>query len=263
MFLPTGTKLINGERIALDTPERREFFERNLSHHLNKFLDKYSPIRRSVALYKDQRLKRKKNQFYSLMGQIALTHAAIEQDLKNTLLIDWGVKEKFNFDGKPQNMDNIYGRKLREVFIELLKNSMIPEDFLKEYEYLRDEFWALSEKRNEAVKAAYAFNPDTAEVSQIHEKNHSKYDGSMTYEEMINSWMPKVNLQDMNGLLQDLVALRGKFLNMRAKISMDKSKLTSQLCAEIGKTYPEYAFKNPYWYQATLKSAPDTKAIKK
>ncbi len=159
-------------------------------------------------------------------------------------------------------MEHLHGRGLRVKFIELLKNLMIPTNFLQEYEALRDEFWSLSEKRNEAVKAAYAFNLDTAEVSQIHEKNHAIYDRSMTYEEMVNSWMPKVNMMDMESLREDLISLRGKFTNVRAKVSMDKSRLTSQLCTEIGKTYPAYAFKNPYWYKAISEETSGAKVTK-
>lgn len=265
ILLPPGTKVIadqnGGKKVSLNIQESRELLERNLTYHLDQFLNKYSPLRRSIKFYKEQRLKQKQDQFYCLMGQIALTHAAIEQDLKNTLMVDWGVLEKFNYDKKIRNMEHLHGRDLRMIFIELLRDLLIPKEFLKEYEVLRDEFWTLSNKRNEFLKATYSFNEKTAEVSQIHEKNHDKYDGSVSYEEMINSWMPKVNFSDLESLLKGLIALRGKFMNVRAKVFRDKIRLHSELCSEIGKMYPAYAFKNPYWYQASSKKGDDAGTI--
>jgi len=187
------------------------------------------------------------------MGQIALTHAGIEQDLKNTLTVDWDVDEK------AQKMEYSGGKLLQKKFITLLKTLIIPEVFLKEYEALIDELVSLSERRNEAVKAIYAFSRDTAEISQIHKKNHGKYDGSMTYEERINSWIPKVNLIDIEGLLEDLVALRSRFIKLGIEVSRNKSELISEVCSEIGKIYPEYAFKNPYKYKASLEESVDKK----
>jgi len=256
MLLPNGTKAIadqhGGRQVVLNTQEQREFLERNLTHHLNQFLNKYSPTRRTIQFYKKQRLKRKQDQFYCLIGQIALTHAAIEQDLKNTLMVDWEVPEQFEEDGKTVVVEKCFGEKLKKRFLKEIKKRLIPDEQLNKYKALYKEFWALSEKRNKTLKALYSFNQDTAEVSQIHQKNHGKYDGSMTYEEMVNSWMPKTNISELEKLHAALVDIRQRLANVRGFIFTDKIKLFTELCSEIGKTYPLYARQNPYLYKASL-----------
>lgn len=251
-FLPTGTKMVNSERIVLNTQERRAFLERNLTYRLDRLLTKYSPIRCSIKFYKKRRLKRKQNQFYCLIGQIALMHAGIEQDLKNTLMVDWDVPEIFEHNGKRKNMDSLYGNQLRKIFLKFLEEFLIPEVNLNEYKALCHDFRELSDKRNDTLKAIYAFNQDTVEVSKIYEKNYGKYDGSVSFEEMVNSWMPKVDLSVLQDLYKALVNLRQKFMNVRGFIFSDKIRLSSELCSEIGKTYPTCAFKNPYLYRASL-----------
>jgi len=253
ILLPTGVKSVNGVQKNLNTQERREYLERTLTHHIDQILNKYSPIRRTIKAYREQRLKQKKNEFYCLIGQIALIHAGIEHDLKNTLMVDWGAPENFTLKGKKLNLDYLYGRKLRIVFLEILAELLVPSDKLKEYEMLCDEFRVLSEKRNDTVKAIYSFNQDTAVLSKIHEKNHGKYYVSMNYEEYLNSWMPKIDVSESKDLCQALVNLRQKFMNVRGSIFVDKIRLQSELCSEIGKTYPASAFTNPYMYRASLR----------
>ncbi len=252
-FLPPGTRIVNSERIDLNTEERRELLEQKLTYHLDRFLNKYSPIRRSIIFYKEWRLKRKQNQFYCLIGQITLTHAGIGQDFKNTLLVDWGVPKKINHKKKTIIIDKLYGYRLPGIFLELLEERLIPEEKLDEYKNLCCDFKDLSQIRNNTLKAIYGFNQDTAEISRIHEKNHGKYDRSMSFEEKINSWMPKVVLSELQDLYNSLFILRQKLMSVRYFIDCDKSRLISELCSEIGKTYPAYAFKNPYWYRASLK----------
>lgn len=242
----------NGERIALDIAERQELLERSINHHTNRFLDAYSPVRISIKTFKKHRLQKAQNIFYGIIGQIALTHAGIEQDLKNTLIVDWGVPEKFEYGRKTYNLEHLHGRDLRVLFIKLIEDMLIPEDYFKRYKSLRDAFWELSKKRNNALKAIYAFNQDTAAISQIHEKEHAKHNSKRSYEEIINAWMPSVDLAELANLLSELQALRGKFVALRAEIFRDKIRLTAELCSEIGKTYPAYAFKNPYLYQHEL-----------
>ncbi len=251
-FLPTGTKAVIGKHIMLNTQERRELFERNITHYIHQFLNKYSPIKHMSKAYRMRRLRHMENDFFCLMGKIALTHAAMEQDLKNTLIVDWGTPEKIIHNEKQINLDSLYGQQLRKTFLKLLKNSFIPTEKYEEYKALCDEFWKLSKKRNDAIKAIYAFNHETGEVSKVHEKNHSKYDTSMSFEEIINSWIPKVDMTELKNLYQELINLKQKFMNLRYSIFSDKMKLTSELCSEIGKAYPASAFKNPYLYRASL-----------
>lgn len=251
-FLPIWTKMVGNECIVLNTQERREFFERNLTHRLDQLFNKYSPIRRLIKFHKEQLLKRKQNQFYCLIGQIALTHAGIEQDLKNTLMVDWDVPEIIELEGRKKDLNLLYGWKLQKEFLRTLAESLIPREFLEEYKALCDEFRMLSNKRNDALKAIYSFNQETAVVSKIYEKSHDKYDKSMTLEEMVNLWAPKVDLSGLQDLYKDLANLRQKFINVRCFIFSDKIRLHSELCSEIGKMYPISAFKNPYLYRASL-----------
>jgi hypothetical protein len=86
----------------------------------------------------------------------------------------------------------------------------------------------------------------------IHQKNHAKFDGSMDYEAFIVSWMPKVDLSNLESLQTDLIDLRKEFMKLRGTIFSEKMKLHSELCSKIGKSYPLDAIKNPYLYRALL-----------
>jgi|MDSW01.1.fsa_nt_gb hypothetical protein len=250
-LLPKGTKNVDGVRKPLEIQERRELLERNLAHHFDRILQ-HSPLRRSIKLYKRYRLKRKQDQFYCLMGKIALTHAAIEQDLKNTLIVDWEVPDILKEKGQTVSIGKLFGERLKKRFFKEIKKLYIPDHFLEEYKTLYDEFWNLSIQRNEVIKALYSFNTDTAEISQVHEKNFRKYDGAISYEEMLKAWLPSVNLDCSEELLNNLTKLRENFTHLRHRIFIEKLNLATQLGSEKGKIYPEYIFKNPYLYKAEI-----------
>ncbi|MFK8028456.1 MAG: hypothetical protein AB8C40_10400 [Gammaproteobacteria bacterium] len=251
-LLPTGTKLVNGERRKLNVNERREFLERNLCHRINQFLDSYSPYRLLIEKLRRNRLKRSQDRFYRLIGEIALTHAGTEQDLKNVLIVDWEIPKKFERNGKQINLDKLHGKVLRKEFLKKLEEHLIPEEHLGKYKELCLRFWKLSDRRNDTLKAIYAFNHTTAEISIVHEKNHANFDSSIGYEEFLKSWMPKIEIDELQKLLNDLSALRQEFMNLRAIIFREKLHLHSELCSEIGESYPLYATKNPYLYKAQL-----------
>lgn len=251
-LLPTGTKMVNGEQLPLNTDERREFLERNISYRINRFLDRYSPYRKLIEKFRKNRLRRSQDRFYRVIGKIALMHAGIEQDLKNVLLVDWEVPETFQRSGKSVNLEMLHGKVLRKEFLRILKEHLIPIEHLDRYKELCEIFWEISDRRNNTLKAIYAFNEETAEISMVHEKNHAKFDGSIDYEAFIASWMPKVDLSNLESLLTDLSDLRKEFMKLRGTIFSEKMKLHSELCSEIGKSYPLYAMKNPYSYRAQL-----------
>lgn len=250
-LLPNGTKMLNGQSISLTISERRELLERRINHHTNRLLDTYSPIRISIRVLKESRLQKVQCRFYRIIGEIALTHAGIEQDLKNTLIVDWEIPEKK--ENKPKhNLEYLNGKRLKKLFLELLQSVFLPEEYFERYKNLCDDFENISETRNDTLKAVYSFNQGTAAIFQVHEKEHAKYDTNRDYEEWINAWMSNVEFIELEGLKTDLHSLRRKFMNLRAEIFSDKIKLHSQLCSKIGKAYPAYAFKNPYRYQKDI-----------
>lgn len=251
-FLPNGTKVIDGKRVPLSPTELRQNFERTVNHHMQRFLDTYSPVRRLIRAFKRIRLNKVQREFFEVIGQITLTHAGIEQDLKNTLIDDWGLGKECRHGKKNVNLEHLYGKRLRCLFINKLEDMLIPEKYLNQYTSLRDEFRKLSDKRNEALKANYAFNRDTATISRIQEKEQRKFDTKSSHEEMFNAWMPCVGIAELEGLLSDLQVLRREFMKQRIEVKKDKSKLIIELCSEPGKSYPAYAFTNPYRYQNSL-----------
>ena len=198
-------------------------------------------------------LEQEKLQFYALIGEIALLHAGVEQNVKNVLICDWGVPEVFFEDGKEVIIEKHFGEKLKKRFFREIRKRVIPQNYFDEYKILYKRFSELSDQRNAALKAIYAFDEKTSKIYQIHQKNHGKFNESKSFEEMVSSWMPKVDLTGLRDLRDNLQKMRGEFLNIQAKIFTDKIKLHGSLCCEIGKTYPGYAFKNPYLYQESLR----------
>jgi len=266
-FLPTASKCVNGKHIPLEVHERREFLHKNLTHKKEQFLNKASPIRKIKKKYKSMKLKNNQKEFYSLMGQIALTHAGIEQDIKNVLMCDWDVPENFKEEYfheesktiklRTVKVDELFGERLKKRFFKEIKKRLIPDGMLKGYKQLYKELHELSLLRNKSVKAIHSFNTDGNSIHKIIQKNHGKFKSDLSYDEMVSSWMPVVNLIEHNDLLDKLIKIRQKFRNLQVKVSIDKSALHSKLCCEIGKTYPGYAFKNPYIYQFNLKNSGD------
>jgi hypothetical protein len=254
-FLKSGTKSVNGEQVSLNIEERRDFLERNLKGSLDRFLDRYSVIRRATKLQKEFGLKRRKLEFHCLIGQVALTHAGIEQDLQSTLLVDWGTPDKIKYKKYFKKTERLHGRILTDIFPKILADYRIPDKELKEYEFLCVKLNDLNEKRNESLKATYAFDQDTGSVSKYNEVNFHNHDRQMSYEGFIDAWMPKVDLVELQKLYNDLVNLRQEFMNVRTAIFRDKIRLTSELFTEKGKSYPSHAFTNPYLYIESLKNS--------
>lgn len=261
-FLLTGTKMVNGRRLQLNKKERLELLERNLTHKFERILNKYSPIKQMAKLNNKRKLDRGKNQFYCLMGQIALMHAAIEQDVKNTLICDWDVPQEFpekyeDSSGKSKEntivIERQFGERLKKRFFKELKRCLIPQNELEEYKELYGKFWKLSDRRNTAIKSIYSFNEGASEISRIHEKHHANFNGEVSYEELLSAWLPKINLKDMYLLLKELTDLRGEFNELRFGVYRNKIKLFTDLCSVDGQSYPQYAIKNPYLYEALLK----------
>lgn len=240
-FLPSGHNMVDGKRIPLNIQERREFLERNLIHKKEQFLNKVSPARHLSRLYEKRRLENAQKKFYSLIGEITLLHAGIEQDLKNTLLYEWDVPEE-------ERVEKLYGKQLREKFLKAIKNRLIPDDMYQEYSNLLEEFKDLSYRRNDTVKALYGFNSETAEGSKINEKYIRKINPNISFEERVKAWMPKIDMDDITSLKNDLAKLRGNLLQIRIKVQRDKQKMFEGFFSVVGSSVPEYAFNNPYIY---------------
>lgn len=251
-LLPEAFKQVNNQRLPLNIAERRELLERKVNHRVGRFLDKYSIIRRTKQFQQERRLRKTKNNFYGKIGEITLLHAGIEQDLKNTLLVDWDAPEKSMRNGREVNLNFLYGQKLRKEFLRALKELLAPQEHLLSYKSLCDEFAEISSKRNDTLKAIYSFNNQTSEIHKVHEKNHAKYDDKQSFEQHIQAWIPKIDIDDIQTLKIDLEKLRQEFINIRVKIFSEKLRLHGELCCEIGKTYPLYALKNPYLYMANI-----------
>lgn len=247
-FVPKGHKNVNGTIVALNENERRVHLERYITHQITWFLDKYSPIRKTIKFTKKRRLIKTQTQFFSLIGQITLTHAGIEQGLKNALICDWGVEEKFKEaipDAKPGDkqsnrvdINKLFSRKLEKRFLVEIKKRNIPNDKYMKYEQLYEDYWQLSSTRNEMVKAVYSFNFDTAEISKVNEQNHSNFGKRYSsgehfdYEKMLSMWIPAVELVDLQELRDNIVDLAGKFQNLRYEILREKITLRTELFSE-------------------------------
>lgn len=269
-FLPKGHKSVNGVRVELNIQERREFLERKIAHQIGRFLDRYSPVRRAKKLWRRRRLERQKTELFVLIGKIALVHAGIEKGLKAALVGDWDVPEKFEEtkldnngnstlgkDGQPAvrtvSIDKLFGDRLKKRFFREVGKRLIPSDFKIRYQVLYAEFDIISQQRNNVLKAEYSFNEDTANVSQVHEiRVHTWRPLETSYEEFVQSWLPPVDLHDLQALHDSLIALSGSFRTLRTEIFKCKLELFSKLCSEPGKTYPTWARKNPHLYESTV-----------
>lgn len=238
------------KRIELSTEEKRELLERNMTHKKEQFLNKYSPIRLLKKAQKKTRLERRKKDFHSLIGQITLAHAGIEQNLKAVLTCDWGLPEEAEF---------MCGGKLINHFKKEIKKTGLPESKCAQYKRLCAQFKEISRSRNNILKALYGHNSESLEIFQLNQIAHNNMfqimkENDNNFEDFKKKWMKTVEEEELQSLLNSLNKMAEEFQLLRSKIFCEKTKLHSSFYSKIGDSHPAYASKNPYLYQERLKN---------
>lgn len=261
-YVPKGTKNVNGTRLPLTSLERREFFERNLDHQIQAFLNRYSPVRKLAKRIKTLRVKVAQKSLYANVGQVALLHAAIEQSLKETLINDCGIPREFNeakldnngrekvdADGYVEQgivrIERLYGERLQKRFLKSLKVGNAPSKFTTSYREHFKRLDKLSQKRNAFVKTRYSFDQENASIRRV-----SIFD--MKNPESLSDWIKPISAREFEELTRDLMQLARDFEMLRFQVSKDKHQLFDILFSKE-KSIPSLAFSNPYIFADDVK----------
>lgn len=253
-LLPTGTRqevnCTTGVQltIALNISERREILERNIDHHMNRFLDKYSIFRRGRASLRKLRQTLFMALFHKRIGEIALAHAAIEQDLKNELLYQWDFPENIAAgDFKGKKISDLFGSSIRKFFLQCANDCIIPERFSQRYTALLEKFWAASSVRNDVLKAAYVFYPEKGTISKMNMALFHRHPTNIaSLEEQMREITKPVELKQLAALRDEFYSIRVELRKLNHEVFIDKLTIFGTLFSGIGSTIPAYANKNPY-----------------
>ncbi len=258
-FLPSAHRLEcnvqtkETRRIELTIEEKRGRLENKLQHNKEKFINNYFSIRNILSWIKVKKLKRKKRIYHELIGKITITHAGIEQNLKATLVCDWGVPEKIKTPKakRKKKIEHIFGRELLGTFIQQLEEAKCPKKWRFAYSEVLDNFSTLSKKRNEVLKALYGHNENTQEIIQINQLVHNNMLQIMRandndFEVFLKQWIKPIYESDLRSLLHDLEKIAHRLQQLRSEVFIEKHNLYQKIFGMP--QIPEDAYKNPYKY---------------
>lgn len=262
-LLPTGHKLLNGERVTLSVQDRRERLQRGLNARAIRLLNQVSPRRRWRKHTKPKLQSANLRAIHEKVGEIALLHFAIEAGMRETLLKDWNVpriitKETISdcpcrqIKSKRMEIDRLHGQYLRKQFLRELRERELPTKFIKEYKALDKKFKDLSERRNSIVKASYVINhahigtykPITTEEWMRKVETYLPSDDAISDLWKLSGVTP-FTIENADKLLNDLRKLHAQYLELKWEICKDKRMLLSQNTTE-GEEFPASAMSNPY-----------------
>ncbi len=260
-LLPTGTRQEASSTtgvqltIALNISERREMLGRNIYHHMNRFLDKYSIVRRGRASFRKLRQVLFMSFFHKRIGEIALAHAAIEQDLKNELLYQWDLRDEIAAgDFKGRKISDLFGSSIRKFFLQCAKACNIPDHFFQRYEALMKRFWDASKDRDDVVKAAYVFYPEKGTISKMNMASfHRRPTDITSFEEQMKETTRPIEFKYLTTLRDDLYSIRRDLRKLNSEVFIDKLNVFGTLFSKAGSIVPAYAHKNPYIFLDQMK----------
>ena len=125
-LLPKATKCVasqsGGYSFELSEQEKRELLVRRLSWKF-KQLRESSPLHVLKKHLRAKKLEAKRKSLYQVIGEMALIHAGIEQNLKAVLFCDLDI----SFSEKEQK--GLCGRNLRVKFEEEIKRSGLSDEY--------------------------------------------------------------------------------------------------------------------------------------
>lgn len=167
-FVPAYSIFTNNTSVPIEDPQRRRsHYAMLLTGRIEELNDKYSPYEVALRIFKKIRFKIRQKYFYSVVGELTLLHAGIEQDIKNILSTDMGLER--------EEIEWTCGDKLRKKFKKKVNTDVRQaRDRENCLEWIQ-RFHELSDDRNNFVKASYSFNIDTARISLYREQEVSQH----------------------------------------------------------------------------------------
>lgn len=250
----TGTQ----KNIEYDTLERRELLKNKIKQYGQQLFKKTFPLHKAVEKFNQLNQKYVMFRFHSIVGELALTHAAIEQILKNELLYQWEAPEKIirNPGERAIDTERLYGENLTKIFLALIKSHKIPPEFYTQYKTWTKKFTKISRQRNETLKALYYFDlnlgsPIKVEMKHLYGVNRQPY---TTHEDFLNLWRKKVEPKELKKLRDTLIELKQELLIINSRVFKDKIELSMFFTSTTGQRIPSSALKSPYLYKDRLLS---------
>lgn len=263
-LLPTGHKCVADCRTGVSTTEelnieeRRQRLEDTLRHYCTAFKKRYSPFYHAKVYFLNVRRKIELIRFKLAIADVTLSHAAIEQDLKNELLYEWEIPATITRANKPPLLTNrLHGERLTKVFKQVIKAHFAPTEFQKSFSSWAKQFTAASKERNDTLKATYSFDLEKGKIIKVNFEHF--YDDekkqNIAYVEFVDSWLQKIDYRNVKALARRLEKLHLELRKINGKIKMDKMRVYSSLFSKAGDTAPAYAVKNPYYYLEEIRQA--------
>jgi hypothetical protein len=261
-FLPTAKKCVvdcssnTSAVLNFNTTERRDLLRNTIDSYIDGFLNKYSPIRYVKNAFNVFRQKIVLVFFHHIIGEMALAHAAIEQELKNELLYRWDIPETIKLRmGKTVSISKISGFKLREVFLDVLSERLLPDMFWQQYDVVLKEFSSASNDRNEALKAIYLYHVNEGKMTKFnprlfHPTSFATRADPLVY---MRELTKPVDLAALTNLRNNLFKIRAKVTAISGQVFADKMTVIGSFSKGAGSIVPDFAFKNPYVYQEILR----------
>ena len=217
-FAGTSTDIQTGitTKIYRNDLECREHFEKVMRNKTFSFLSKYSGFNFIKAKYNLYKINKKSKVFYTLMGELAVTHACIEQDLKNIIRLDL---EHFSNSICYDLSSNIAGVGLRVEFLKIIKNHFILSTLYSEYKIFIENFRAASDLRNDTLKALYQFNSATSSVQKVYIPSliEIRKNIETTNIDLFSNAIKNVNFKDIEKQIADLKTIRSNLNELRSK----------------------------------------------
>lgn len=175
-LLPSGERLIvdaqGTRREPLSLQDRRQRAVDTLRFRLDRLRRGYWPpylIKKKFISYKN---KKTLVNLHKYIGEIALIHAGIEQQMKTIMFQYFSRYQTDRIEPKLYG-EKLYGSRLLQRFIEFIKSEFKEEKTINERaQAFFESFGQISRKRNEFVKTLYALGNETNEIFIVNARFH-------------------------------------------------------------------------------------------
>lgn len=212
----------DGKKIYFTEKETRAWHAESTYGRLVSISQKYHPVYCTKRKINKTWRKYAEIKLYLLVGKITLIHAGLEQEIRATLVGEFGHP----YEKKDSKEFNDSGFPLRKMFKEIVNKSSMEDLDKQKITSWCEEFEKLSKDRNDAVKAAYSFNEGEHKITKINMVNFRGRSQRKEAPDDIFGWMSDVPFDQLEEIAKKSDKLRRELFEINWHLFRKKMQLS-------------------------------------